>query len=710
MTIRTKLRLLALLPLILACIFGLVSYETGRQLNRALSKAQLAEQINKGLFELSLRTSQYMQNSSRQEHWWYQHDKLTSMFAQQTWTHRAEQMVIRSLIQHHRTTAALFRQAIRQHESSSDSEDLLSEDRAIRHLLDRTQVMVSQAYILQTISHSEVRDLQRRSTFVVGATLALIALAVIGLSVMLGRSILIPLQRLQKAAETVTAGEFGHQVEVSGNDEVSTLASAFNQMTTHVKNYYTALELEIGDRIQAEAALARHRDQLEDEVARRTSELRQANQDLQQEISARRAAQERTEQLNMMLTAIREVDHLMTTRRDRRELLQGACRVLRDICGHEAAWIVLVDEEGAIDLVEHVGAEPTPEGIIQTLRAAWPCQCAQLSMADGVIRLRTASDTECRGCAMHHLQEGKTSMTARVHYGDSCYGVISVTSPSAEVGDEEAQALFQELADDVALALHGYNLQHQRDQAEAERQRHLVELARSNEELQQFAYVASHDLQEPLRGIAGCLQLLEHRYHDQLDDLARQLIDHAVAGAERMRALIQDLLRYSRVGTRARPYQSVDMNAVLAEVKRDLQVAIEESQAVIDAGDLPPVEGDATQLSQLLQNLIGNAIKFHGEASPRITIRAHCEGNICHFSVQDNGIGIDARYSERIFVVFQRLHTRTEYPGTGMGLAICKKIVERHGGQIWLESQSGNGADFHFTLPAARQPVTSIDA
>lgn len=227
----------------------------------------------------------------------------------------------------------------------------------------------------------------------------------------------------------------------------------------------------------------------------------------------------------------------------------------------------------------------------------------------------------------------------------------------------------------------------------------LMELERSNKELEQFAYVASHDLQEPLRMVSSYTQLLAQRYEDQLDDKAKKFMDYAVDGAVRMQRLINDLLAYSRVSTQGKTLETIDSHLALGEALRNLAAAIEENQVIVTNDDLPAVRADATQLSQLFQNLVGNAIKFRGANVPRIHISACDLGREWHFSVKDNGIGIEAKYAEKVFAIFQRLHTRQEYPGTGIGLAICKRIVERHGGRIWFESELGNGATFNFTMP-----------
>lgn len=224
------------------------------------------------------------------------------------------------------------------------------------------------------------------------------------------------------------------------------------------------------------------------------------------------------------------------------------------------------------------------------------------------------------------------------------------------------------------------------------------DLARSNKDLEQFAYVASHDLQEPLRAVAGCVQLLQQRYADKMDTRADELIQHAVDGATRMQTLLGDLLAYSRVGTRSKSSEPADCNMILQRAIANLEVSIKESEAEIVNEGLPTVAVDVSQMTQVFQNLIANAVKFKAGRNPVIHIGARQSGGQWTFHVRDNGIGIEPQYAERIFGVFQRLHTRREYPGTGIGLAICKKTIERHGGKIWVESEPGNGSTFYFTI------------
>ena len=238
-----------------------------------------------------------------------------------------------------------------------------------------------------------------------------------------------------------------------------------------------------------------------------------------------------------------------------------------------------------------------------------------------------------------------------------------------------------------------------RRQAEEEKDRIAEDLKRSNKELEQFAYVASHDLQEPLRMVSSYVQLLAQRYEAQLDVKARKYIDYAVDGAARMQQLIEDLLLYSRAGTHGGPLAPTDSGTALATALENLAKRIQEEKAIVTHGDLPIVRADVSQLVLVFQNLLSNAVKFHGEAPPRIHVSAEERAREWVLAVRDNGIGIDPKYGDRVFAIFQRLHTREEYPGTGIGLAVCQRIVERHGGRIGFESEPGVGSTFHFSIP-----------
>ncbi|MCC5651179.1 GAF domain-containing protein [Nostoc sp. XA013] len=312
-------------------------------------------------------------------------------------------------------------------------------------------------------------------------------------------------------------------------------------------------------------------------------------------------------------------------------------------------------------------------------------------------------------CHREFLQQFaiKANLVVPILVRDSIWGLLLAHQCAAPRRWNNFETeLLKQLANQIGIALSQAQLLEKESQQSQE-------LARSNAELEQFAYVASHDLQEPLRMVTSYLQLLERRYKNQLDTNADQFINYAVDGARRMQTLINDLLNYSRVSTRGQPFMRVNCSIVLEQAIANLQIAIADSQAIVTHDPLPEVMADVTQLIQVFQNLIGNAIKFCRHQQPQIHIgvakpNANPDGESLNvipsvdewlFWVRDNGIGLECQYAERIFIIFQRLHGRDKYPGTGIGLAICKKIIERHGGRIWVESKLGEGSTFYFTIP-----------
>jgi light-regulated signal transduction histidine kinase (bacteriophytochrome) len=311
-----------------------------------------------------------------------------------------------------------------------------------------------------------------------------------------------------------------------------------------------------------------------------------------------------------------------------------------------------------------------------------------LALADGARKVSQERNYEVRVQSDSHDEIG-----ILVNSFNEMLGQIERRDSELKAAQGELEKRVVELQHEVA----------ERRRAEDSLASKTVELQRSNAELEQFAYVASHDLQEPLRMITGYTQLLAKRYRAKLDDTAGEYIGFAVDGAKRMQGLITDLLTYSRVGTKGKPFALADCELILDTTLKGLMTTIDECGARISHDPLPVIWGDAGQIGQLFQNLIGNGIKYRNSKAPDIHVSCERDGEKWIFSVRDNGIGIEPRHTERVFVIFQRLHTREEYPGTGIGLAVCKKIVERHGGRIWLKSQPGQGAIFYFTIPVGEQ-------
>ncbi|MBI2380701.1 MAG: hypothetical protein HYV16_08100 [Gammaproteobacteria bacterium] len=299
---------------------------------------------------------------------------------------------------------------------------------------------------------------------------------------------------------------------------------------------------------------------------------------------------------------------------------------------------------------------------------------------------QTLNITRLRG-ELQLTREDYNRITAKLH---------TQVSDLVHMQELLRQQLDEQLRDKAALA-----------DSEAHLRKLADNLQRSNTDLQRFAYVASHDLQEPLRAVAGCVRLLQQLYEPQLDARAHELISHAIAGALRMQTLINDLLSFSRVESRGKAFAAIPMQRVLDAALANLSAARDEAQAQISQDlNLPTVQGDEGQLVQLLQNLIGNAIKYRGDKPPEIHFGFRDSGEDYEFFVSDRGIGIEPKYFDKIFVIFQRLHTREEYPGTGVGLAICQRVVDRHQGRLWVESTPGQGTSFRFTLPKRPEPLT----
>jgi len=301
-------------------------------------------------------------------------------------------------------------------------------------------------------------------------------------------------------------------------------------------------------------------------------------------------------------------------------------------------------------------------------------------------------DQEKTALVMQQLATGQDLVDFQNRYRckSGQYRCFEWTCPAAVPGEIFLYAAARDITEFVVI--------------EEERQRIALELTRSNSELEQFAYVASHDLQEPLRAVAGCVQILQKRYQGKLDTGADELIGHTVAGVNRMQTLIHDLLTCARITRSGREFVPTDLEIPFSNAMLHLETSLKETAAVVTHDPLPTVLADRGQMVQLFQNLLGNALKFHGVEIPKIHVGVKRVKNYWQIAVRDNGIGIEKEYLDRIFVLFQRLHTRAEYSGTGIGLTLCKKIVERHGGHIAVESEPGVGSTFIFTIPSQETP------
>jgi PAS domain S-box-containing protein len=403
---------------------------------------------------------------------------------------------------------------------------------------------------------------------------------------------------------------------------------------------------------------------------------------LEQTLQAREQAVR--EQAGRLAVALGEVREYARQLAQSEQALRRQTTILQLVLGSIAEGVLVADEDGMLCHLNRAGEEILGFGLGEVPVERW-------AERFGCYLPDTVTPYPSERLPLARAVRGETVRDAEVFLRNERrpQGVwLSVTAAPLRDGDGAPRGGVAAFRDVTA-----------RKKAEEELRRTAADLARSNEDLQQFAYVVSHDLQEPLRMVSSFCRLLRDRYRGRLDRSADEFIDFAVDGAARMDRLIQDLLAYARVGTHGLRLTQVDSAAVCDRVTADLAAAVVESRASMTRGRLPVVRADESQLGQLLQNLLANAIKFHGPEPPRVHVAAERRADHWLFSVRDNGIGFDPRDRERIFGVFERLHPASEYPGTGIGLAICRRIVERHGGRIWAESGERDGAIFFFTLP-----------
>jgi signal transduction histidine kinase/DNA-binding response OmpR family regulator len=442
---------------------------------------------------------------------------------------------------------------------------------------------------------------------------------------------------------------------------------------------------------KAEEELKEYREHLEELIEERTTELKKTNDKLQLEITERKRVE------NIMRARLRllefanshSMDEFLTATLDEIEALTGSTIGFYHFLESDQRTLSL--QNWSTNTLKNMCTATGKGSHYAIAQAGVWVDCVYERRP--VIHNDYASLPHRKGMPEGHAPVVR-EVVVPIFRGNLIKAIIGIGNKSNDYKESDIDILSQlgDLSWDIV----------ERKRADEELKRMSDELARSNTDLQQFAYAASHDLQEPLRVVAGFVKLLDKRYKGKLDEKADEFIDNTADGVKRMQEMIKDLLEYSKVGMKGINLKPVDFSLALDTAVLNLKQAIGESGAIVTHDELPAVMADASQISRLFQNLIGNAIKFRGKESPKVHISAEQRDNEWIFSVSDNGIGIDRKAAERIFVVFQRLHTREEYPGTGIGLAICKKIAERHGGRIWVESERGKGSTFFFTLPAVK--------
>ncbi len=445
-----------------------------------------------------------------------------------------------------------------------------------------------------------------------------------------------------------------------------------------------------------------------------SEELRTTNEELQDltdeyqinNVNLRKILKE-YDKLNNTLVALRDSSYAMIHAIDEDFYLDEVCRIIIEDCGYSMVWVGMT-KEGSKKVIP-VAYSGFEEDYLRTLNITWDDTEHGKGPTGTAIRTGKPSicenmlnDPKFKPWREEALKRGyASSIVLPISHNDKVFGALTIYSEETNPFSEEEIRLLQELADDISFGITSLRLQLAHNKAEKALRKSLLDLKRSNAELEQFAYVTSHDLREPLRMITSFLQLLERRYKDQLDEDANDFIGYAVNGAKRLDAMINDILIYSRVAKKGRSLSNVDMNLVIEKTFLNLKTSIDETNTIITYDPLPTLVVDEQLMVQLFQNLVSNAIKYRSEKNPQIHISAEKIDSQWLFSVEDNGIGISEDHLERIFVIFQRLHTREEYEGTGIGLSIVQKIVHQHGGEIWVKSTLGKGSTFFFTIPAS---------
>jgi PAS domain S-box-containing protein len=436
------------------------------------------------------------------------------------------------------------------------------------------------------------------------------------------------------------------------------------------------------------------------------------------DITQRKAAEEKQNYTNALL-------ELFAKKTTRKNYLDSSAKVINEWSGCEFVGIRVGDEQGNIPYESFVGFDKDFLQLENSLHVQdHDCICIRTILKKSAVQermfrtpgnsffcndsfafLKSLSVSEKKEYRANCIKWGFQSIAIiPINYHNEILGAIHIADFKKDmVPSSRIEFIESTIAPLIGEAIHRFNAESELDEYRHDLEDKVVqrtqELARSNKDLEQFAYVASHDLQEPLRAVAGFTELLKMHMGKSLDAKNQKYMTFVVDGVVRMQTLIHGLLEYSRIGTRSKESQPIEAEKAVNHSLAYLERAVQESDAKITTGNLPTVRMDELQFVQLFQNLIGNAIKFRGSQKPHIHIDAEKQDSFWKFSVKDNGIGLEQEYAERIFLIFQRLHTRDKYPGTGIGLSICKKIVERHGGKIWVESQPGQGSTFYFTIP-----------
>ena len=671
MKLRTLLTITMVATILVAVVVITANAVVSSRASQAEKRLETAEELSDAAFQRIASRSDWLlfHNERTAAQWRKLHQRVGSLLleAKREFKESSQQSEIGLLLSDQPTVAGNFKKLEENWKAlQSGALDPAGakrvEDQLVGEMTAKAQGLAAFSTRLASESRRELSRAVALGIIMPSILVLVLAILVVADIVIIGFSVLRRLAAVKEGTEKVAAGDLDFRIDESGRSEVAELARAFNNMAGRVKG---------------KAALR--------------------------------------EGIKRVLSATLTVET--------EDGIARACLALaEDITNAKFGFIGMVNEKGLLDTrsLSEPGWKECRMPESETDRLSQDMELTSLwgrVIKEGKPQLvnDAASDPDATG-TLEGYPPIESFLGVPLKQGDETVGVIALANreggfTNEDIEDLEAlgvaliEALSRKRAEDE-IRMHRERLEELVDERTAELKSALDELERSNAELQQFAYVASHDLQEPLRMVASYVQLLEKRYQGRLDDDADEFIGYAVDGANRMQRLINDLLMLSRVTTGKKEIKPTDATEALGIARANLQLLIEESRGVVTNDTLPTVSADAAQLAQLFQNLIANALKFRGEEPPRVHVSAMQEGDEWVFSVRDNGIGFEPEHAERIFIMFQRLNPRSEYEGTGIGLAISKSIVERHGGGIRAESVPGEGSTFYFTVPLTRGDAT----
>jgi PAS domain S-box-containing protein len=764
MSIRAKLQLSAGVLISVAVATGVILFLLSRALTTERDKTTTAHRLAQDIWVLNALTYDYVfhQGERAQSQWQSQYASITALLTEQPmlFTTPQERALVEATRQGLTSIKDIFarlvalRGARRPAGAEASPTAALSselEERLASQIFVRSQAMIGAVTQLSEHSVTASARIHRQAKVVTLALVVTLILVTVGVVLPLYRHFGTSMAQLVAGTDVIARGHLEYRIGIASTDEIGQVGRALNAMAASLQASYAHLEDQVRDRT---AALAHANAELQREVAAH----KQVEERYWELLESAPDAMVIVDQEGKIILVNTQTEKLFGYRR--LELLGQPVEVLippRFRAQHATYRTRYVAEPR----VRAMGAGAELYGLhkdgheIPVEISLSPLQMDQDILISSAIRditeRKRAEAALRRSEALLQALVNNTSAIIHIKGMDGRYLLVNTqfehvynTTNAELIGKTAHEVLPQDLADRlqaldtqilqsrqaVQTEMHAQRADGQhtyvvlkfplldaagepyaicgistditaRKQMEEQLQRTAAELARSNAELAQFAYAASHDLQEPLRTVLGFTQLLAKRYTGQLDAKAEEYIAFVVDGATRMQQMIQDLLAYARVGTRGEPFQPTDCTVVLQQALANLALTIQESGARVIADPLPTVSGAPGQLTRLWQNLLGNALKYRSTRPPQVQITVQPQGPAWLFAVQDNGIGFDPQQAERIFGLFQRLHTRGAYPGTGMGLALCRKIVEHHGGRIWAEGRPGEGATFYFTLPMA---------